>query len=256
MLNIISSLLNFIDQHVIWLYIACFFMILFYARSYARARQERENTIFTIEKEVAAHKEGRAMSGIGFVLGIAVVITAIKFYLVPTLDLAAVNGPTPTFTLMLQLPSKTPVLPTATFTPVPTVPTATPRPTPIPQPTPTAPVTVVTSQSPAAPRSVCADPNTRITSPGMNAVVSGSLAISGTANHARFQFYKVEYGMGENPVSWHVIHDVHRAPVVNGLLEELNTSTLPNGVYWLQLTVVDQSGNFPPPCRVRIVIRN
>lgn len=256
MLNIISSLLNLIDQHVIWLYVACFVMILFYARSYARARQERENTIFTIEKEVAAHKEERAMSGIGFLLGIAVVITAIKFYLVPTLDLAAVAGPTPTLTLTLQLPSKTPVLPTATSSPVPTVPTATPRPTPIPQSTLTAPATAATSQVTVVPRSVCADPNTRITSPGMNAVVSGSLAIIGTANHARFQFYKVEYGMGENPVSWHVIHDIHRTPVINGFLEELDTRMLPNGVYWLQLTVVDQSGNFPPPCRVRIVIRN
>jgi len=52
------------------------------------------------------------------------------------------------------------------------------------------------------------------------------------------------------------VNTIHRSPVLGGQLEELDTTALPNGVYWLQLTVVDQTGNFPPPCRVRIVIQN
>jgi hypothetical protein len=41
-----------------------------------------------------------------------------------------------------------------------------------------------------------------------------------------------------------------------GRLEELNSADLPNGVYWLRLVVVDQTGNFPPPAAARIEIRN
>ena len=90
----------------------------------------------------------------------------------------------------------------------------------------------------------------------MNAQLSGRVAIYGTAAHGAFQFYKVEFGQGEDPSSWHVIHDVHRNQVSGGALEEFDTTAVPNGVYWLQLTVVDQSGNFPPPCRVRVVVQN
>jgi hypothetical protein len=251
-LNIVSFLLNLINQHFIWLYAACLLIILFYARSYSLAHKERENTIFTIEKEVAAHKEGQAMSGIGIMLGIAVVITVLRFYLVPSLDLTAIAGPTPTFTL--PLPTRMVILPTATPTLTPAVPTATLRPSPTPPQTQTAFPVTITPVAPPAP--ACGDANVRITAPGVNLVAAGRVVIQGTANHARFQFYKVEYALGEQPGPWNVIHDIHRAPVVNGWLEELDVSNLPNGPCWIQLTVVDQSGNFPSPCRVRILIQH
>ncbi len=90
----------------------------------------------------------------------------------------------------------------------------------------------------------------------MGAQVSGRVIIQGTAAHDHFQFYKVELGQGEEPTAWHVISDIHEAPVTNGVLDEFDTPAVPNGVYWLQLTVVDQMGNFPQPCRVRVIIEN
>jgi hypothetical protein len=90
----------------------------------------------------------------------------------------------------------------------------------------------------------------------MGATVSGMVSIMGTADHPQFQFYKVEFSKGEQPGAWHVINDVRYSPVHGGVLVQLNTAVLPNGVYWVQLVVVDQSGNFPPPCQVRIVIQN
>jgi hypothetical protein len=87
-------------------------------------------------------------------------------------------------------------------------------------------------------------------------VLAGRVAVQGTANHARFQFYKVEIGQGSEPSNWTVLTETHHAPVTNGILEQFDTTTVPNGSYWLQLVVVDQSGNFPPPCQVRVGIQN
>lgn len=246
MLNILGFAVDVINEYAIWLYVACLLVILAYIRSYAVARKERENTIFTIEKEVAAHKEGRAMTGIGSVLGIAMVVTALKYYVMPSIDLAAIFAPTPTLTMSI------PTIAPPTPTPTPATPTATSRP----RPTPREVATVVPPTATLPPPAPCPDENVRITLPGMNASISGRVAIQGTANHDRFQFYKVEYGQGEQPASWHVISDVRTNPVLNGVLEEVDTTRLPNGIYWLRLTVVDQTGNFPPPCRVRVVIDN
>ena len=82
------------------------------------------------------------------------------------------------------------------------------------------------------------------------------IAVVGTANNAQFQFYKVELGTGAEPTAWHVLNDLHREPVSKGRLESLDTRSVPNGTYWLQLTVVDATGNFPPPCKVRIQVEN
>ena len=64
MLNILGFLLNLVDKYTIWLYASCLLLVLFHLRSYLLARRARTNTIFSIEKEVAAHSEGRAMSNI------------------------------------------------------------------------------------------------------------------------------------------------------------------------------------------------
>lgn len=250
MLNIVAFVLNLIDQHVLWFYVACLLLILLNVRSYTLARRERENTIFTVEKEVAAHKEGRAMSSIGAILGIAVVITLVKFYVVPSADLTAIAQPSPTMTLFIP----TREFATATPTALPETPTATPRsvvtvrlPTPTEQPV---------TATPGAIQPACPNPNVCITSPGTRARVLGRVAIRGSADIDAFQFYKIEYSLDEEPKRWNVVGDVHRQPVTNGALGELDTMTLPNGTCWIQLTVVDRTGNFPAPYRVRILIEN
>ena len=250
LLNILAYILNLVDQHVLWFYIAALLLILLNVRAYTRARRERENTIFTVEKEVAAHKEGRAMSSVGAILGIAVVITLVKFYVVPSADFSAIAQPSPTITLFI---------PTREFaTATPTIRAETPTATPqsivtVRIPTPTE---ITATATPAVVAPSCPNPGVCITSPGVRARVSGRLAIRGTANIDGFQFYKIEYSMGEEPGNWNVVGDPVRQPVVNGVLGELDTMTLPNGSCWIQLTVVDRTGNFPAPSRVRIVIEN
>jgi len=105
-----------------------------------------------------------------------------------------------------------------------------------------------------APPAYCPEPGVSITQPGTGARVSGRVVIRGTASRDAFQFYKVEYGQGESPTHWNVINDIHRIPVTQNILEEWDTSGLPEGTYWLRLTVVDPTGNFPPPCEVRVIV--
>ena len=86
--------------------------------------------------------------------------------------------------------------------------------------------------------------------------MSGSIAITGTADNNAFQFYKVEIGAGGDPGQWSVIDDVRNQPVHDGTLINLNTTALPNGTYTIRLVVVDVTSNFPPPCRVTFTIEN
>jgi hypothetical protein len=248
LLNIILFFINLIQEHTLWLYGACVLLILLQLHAFLSARHDRHNTIFTIEREVAAHREGRAMSGIGALLGIMVVITALKYYVVPSIDVHELVEPTPTLTLVM-VPTREP-----TFTPTPDV-TVTPTRRATATPAPALPTATISAPT-AAPPPACPDPNTRITSPGMDAVVLGRIQIRGSADHARFQFYKVELGVGPDPRDWHSISDIHRVPVQGGVLDEFDTANVPNGVYWFKLTVVDVTSNFPDPCAVRVTIRN
>lgn len=149
-------------------------------------------------------------------------------------------------------PSPT-VPPTMTPEPTPTEVVATPIPTQ--PPPPTAPPPPPTPDRPAVPAANCGTPGVQITSPGNGQVVSGSVTIRGTASIDRFQFYKVEYGAGTNPGSFASIGDTVPQPVTNGNLATWQTASFPAGVWALRLTVVDETGNFPPPCQIYVVIQ-
>jgi hypothetical protein len=82
----------------------------------------------------------------------------------------------------------------------------------------------------------------------------------GTATHENFLYYKVEYAPGEDVDAgaegvFAYLGDA-RVQVTGGLLVSFNSANLDNGAYTLRLTVVDASGNFPPPCTVNIVVAN
>ena len=86
-------------------------------------------------------------------------------------------------------------------------------------------------------------------------MLKGVVQIRGTANIGNFQFYKLEFGVGDNPQAWSFIgDDVGREPVVDDVLLTWDTSKIPPGVYTLQLTVVDITGNYPPPCQVKVSV--
>lgn len=143
-----------------------------------------------------------------------------------------------------ELPTATPELPT------PEAPTATPEALPTETPTPEPP------PAPAVAAAPCADGRSVIVGPGVGQVVSGIAGVSGTAQHEAFQYYKLEYAPGAWAAGGYVYFDGSNSQVVGGLLGNLDTGSLPNGDYTIRLTVVDQTGNFPPPCDVAIVVQN
>lgn len=155
----------------------------------------------------------------------------------PVDSTAAEIAPTPTNTL-----EPTPTLEPPTATPEP-LPTDTPEPTP-------------TDAPPAVVAAACADARSAILSPGVNQVLSGPVAVTGRATHESFQYYKLEYAPGAAAGDGYTYFDGANSAVDGGTLGILNTGSLPNGVYTLQLTVVDMTANYPPPCRVTITIQN
>lgn len=102
----------------------------------------------------------------------------------------------------------------------------------------------------------CADLRAAITSPGVGQPLSGVVPIIGTASHEAFQYYKLEYAPGADAAGGYVYFDGGNQAVVGGQLGSFNTTALPNGPFTLQIVVVDQTGNFPPPCRVTVTLQN
>jgi hypothetical protein len=84
--------------------------------------------------------------------------------------------------------------------------------------------------------------------------LEGVVEIWGTADIDQFQYYKVEYGVGETPPGWVVIDDLKDGPVSEGVLVVWNTAGFTSGTYILRLTVVDITGNYPLPCQLQLYI--
>lgn len=177
----------------------------------------------------------------------------------PTPVATATQAPTPT-----PAPEE-PTAPPAPPTPRPLAPTATSAPaedaeataTPAAEEEPAATEQPVEEEV-VAPPAACPDPRAMIFSPGANEVISGTVQVFGTAQHEAFKYYKLEYALGADADpsgEFAFLMDVTQ-PVIEGSLATLDTTVLDNGVYTLRLTVVDQTGNFPPPCTVTVEIAN
>jgi len=99
----------------------------------------------------------------------------------------------------------------------------------------------------------CTDPSTVITSPYAGQTLSGTFQVAGTASLDNLAYYKIEIRPNFSEVFNYVgSSDVG---VVNGQLARLRTGAFGTGVYYLRLTVVDTTGNFPEPCTIPVVFQ-
>lgn len=96
-----------------------------------------------------------------------------------------------------------------------------------------------------------------ITSPRHGSKVSGKVAVRGTANVDNFWYYKLEYRKDDGQENWITYDGLKYIPVVNGALGEWNLSALqlPKGWYWFRVVIVDRTGNYPPPCEMRLYVQ-
>lgn len=161
-------------------------------------------------------------------------------------------------------PTPSPTAPAPTATPVPVEPTDEPSDEPAGEATPTevilptATPAITPEPEPVGGAPICPDQRSVIVSPGVGEIVSGTVNILGTAVHENFLYYKVEYAPGENidPNETFVYLADARVQVTGGLLAAFDSTNFADGPYTIKLTVVDNSGNFPPPCTVTVVVRN
>ncbi len=275
--------MGIVIQHVAnyapWIYAICGLVALYQIYRIWLVRGERKQAVFSLEREKAIH-DTYSIFGVALVL---LLVMGFTYFVSTTLATAVeplvseVLQPTPSLPFGIPTPTNTPlaVTPTPTWTPTlaPDAPLdedaeAAETPTPMaedqlaaaqtatavaveipPTPEPTA-----TSAPVVAPS--CADSRAVLFRPGQNEVVHGVVNIIGRATHENFQYYKLEYAPGANASGGFAYLTGGDSPVDNGVLASIDTHTLGNGEWTLQLVVVDQTGNWPPPCQVTITIQN
>lgn len=103
----------------------------------------------------------------------------------------------------------------------------------------------------------CTDPRSLIISPPNGTQPPGVISFRGTASIADFLFYKMEIksASGGEPGDYVTFLTV-RQPVVNAALGEMDTAAWPDGRYWVRLTVVDSTGNYPERCARLFIFDN
>ena len=84
-----------------------------------------------------------------------------------------------------------------------------------------------------------------ITSPQPFTPLRGRVSIFGSAAHPDLWKYEVHFAPEPSAADqWSLIGTVHESPVVDGLLEVWDTTTVPEGAYSLRLRVVRRDGNY------------
>lgn len=233
-----------------WIYGVLGLALLFFLRRAMMARREIARSTFKLEQEQAQSRYNRSVVISALILLVVIAAFVVSNPLQPTPQVTP--EPTPTVT--------TGPLVKATLTPTPLPPTITPTPkpspTPLVRPTIVSPTPeVIATNTPEVRPPGCPNPNARITSPGINQIIKGNVAIHGTASGDSFQYYKIEVGQGRDPNAWTVVGDLHYTAVDRGQLETFNSGAYAPGTYTLRLVVVDKTGNYPEPCRVTVIVQ-
>lgn len=247
-----TVLLQFIADNAAWIYGACALIALWHLRVVFRARRERKQAVFALEREAALQRVYHTL-GIALALLATIGITYfISNVLLEAIKPLAEEGIRSTPTIVLPTLSAQEVELTPSPTPTPTRPLPTPRPRPTLRPLPTPPPEPTPSPAPAVVAPNCPNPSARLISPGQNQTISGSVPIIGTANIPNMQYYKLEFRPAGSSADYSYIGG-QNAPA-DGTLTVWNTAPLPDGVYTLRLVVVDHTGNYPPPCEVSVIV--
>lgn len=92
--------------------------------------------------------------------------------------------------------------------------------------------------------------NVAIRSPFSGEQVAGRVPVLGSARIDGFNFYKLEWARADAPEAWQAVSTTIAEPVLNGLLDTWDTTSLSDGLYRLKLTVVDTASQ--EPCRVTV----
>jgi hypothetical protein len=220
-----AAIYQFLSTYEVLIYIVLAIGGLFASRWLWRSWSEWRRAVYSLEKEFALRRIGRAVAFLTLILVLfcGELITAsfivpslpASFFLAtPTLDLLA----TPTGTISAELATQIAL---------------TPRPIP-----------KISSDN------GCVADKLAITFPKADTVISGIVDIQGTANIPNFGFYKYEVAPF-NSDTWATI-SAGRDVVIDSSLGKWDTTALTPGDYQLRLVVTDNQGQSLPPCIIRI----
>lgn len=100
----------------------------------------------------------------------------------------------------------------------------------------------------------CVPEEIMLTAPSPGETISGTVDLVGTASVPNFGFYKFEFApVGTN--NWVTI-SAGAEPERNDVLGQWNTTTLANGEYFLQLVIIDNVGQTLEPCVIAVRVAN
>ena len=246
-----NTVIQTVAHYSRWIYGIVAVLGLWYLRAAWLAHKERKRSIFTLEREMALNRTYNI-----YVVAIFLALVLAFTYFVTKKVSPVVAEKSHEASPEELLATPTPLFRLQTPTPVPTA-TPTPSPTPARKKRPTRrfippPATATPAPPPVKPPA-CPNPGVKIVEPGDGATVKGVVVVKGTAAIPDFQYYKLEFGPGDNPKNWSFINS-WKTPVSNGVLAQWNVAALPPGRYSLRLVVVDKRGNYPQPCVTHINI--
>jgi hypothetical protein len=103
----------------------------------------------------------------------------------------------------------------------------------------------------AATKQGCTFAGAQITVPAPMQVVTGVFTVFGTATVENFDYYRIE--VRPNMADIYNFYDRIEMPVTNNALAQINSDLFDDGLHWIRLTVVDNTGNFPDPCAIPVI---
>jgi hypothetical protein len=231
---------------------------LLYIWSAVQARRKKNLALFALEREDAVNQSLRAGLMAGVCVLLAVGVYGVSSFVVPNLPNEEAEE-TPLVALLFT-PTANPTVPPPPAAMVPATATAAPAPTVAPIATPLARVPDPPEPSPTSEGdgfggvAACTSAGTRIISPSNGDRLSGVVEVLGTASLPNFSFYKFEIQWPDSE-DWITLQSFQQ-PVAGGLLGSWDTTPLVGqpGTYKFRLVVVDDTGNFPEPCIISVVI--
>ncbi len=207
------------------IYIVLAIMGLYAFRWMWRTWREWRDAVYSLEREFALNRLGRATAFGFLVLLLFFAEFYVATFIVPSLPATDVMV-TPTLDLLA--------------TPVGTAPANGVVPLETPQ--------VQTGMSGCVPDEIM------LTSPEPGDVINGTVTLNGTADISNFGFYKYEIApVGTS--NWATI-SAGAKPVKNGELGKWDTTALANGDYFLQLVIIDNVGQTLEPCVISVRVAN
>ena len=216
-----------LDTYEPLIYISLAILGLFVFRRMWMMWREWRDSVYTLEREFALGRLGRA-TALGFlVLGLFFVEFYIATFVAPSLPASDLLT-TPTLDLLAS--------PQATLLPVDATQAA------------------LVTQPVQSGMSGCITDQIMITSPRSGEDLSAVVDLIGTANVPNFGFYKYEVAP-VGTLNWATI-GADRKPKKNELLGRLNTLSLSNGDYFLRLVITDNVGNSLEPCVISVRVLN